>query len=481
MPPLDASKPTIQQIGNYDIIAKLAEGGMGAVYKARSRSTGDIVAIKVLPTGTSRNPVLLKRFQQEFEAAKKLDHENVVRAIEYCGTGASPFLVMEFVDGESLGQKIERDGRMSEEQAIRLLAQVCQGLHRAHKNQLIHRDVKPDNILVTKDGKAKLTDLGLVKDADNDLNLTRTGRGLGTPHFMAPEQFRNAKNADIRCDIYSLGATLYMMVTGEVPFGKVGPLDCWMKKIRNDYVLPREINPNISDRVDWAIRRAMSGDADKRPNSCREFIEDLTGVTIRSPSAMANQESPGSKAAEVWYLVYKDENGETHTVKGTSEGIRRAMKECLLGDASNIRACRTKVGPFQTLQDFPEFRDLVVEPAPMPSGNPATATASANNTPLNPKASPASGNRWKAVATPMKPSRPDPEMVDLNRPPRSAKYERPALRPQEAKATTGAVQRPHFQMKQESGWANTLKMLLLMLVIASATAVIAAVVLPKLL
>lgn len=302
----------------------------------------------------------------------------------------------------------------------------CARVSTVHKNQLIHRDVKPDNILVTKDGKAKLTDLGLVKDADNDLNLTRTGRGLGTPHFMAPEQFRNAKNADIRCDIYSLGATLYMMVTGEVPFGKVGPLDCWMKKIRNDYVLPREINPNISDRVDWAIRRAMSGDADKRPNSCREFIEDLTGVTIRSPSAMANQESPGSKAAEVWYLVYKDENGETHTVKGTSEGIRRAMKECLLGDASNIRACRTKVGPFQTLQDFPEFRDLVVEPVLMPSGNPATATASANNTPLNPKASPASGNRWKAVATPMKPSRPDPEMVDLNRPPRGRQVRTPS-------------------------------------------------------
>ena len=141
---------------------------------------------------------------------------------------------MEFVEGESLGQKLERDGRMPEAEAIRIIAQVAQGLHRAHKQGLVHRDVKPDNILVTPDGMAKLADLGLVKETETDLNLTKTGRGLGTPHFMAPEQFRNAKNADIRCDIYSLGATLYMMVTGELPFRSNGPLDAWMKKIQND-------------------------------------------------------------------------------------------------------------------------------------------------------------------------------------------------------------------------------------------------------
>src|SRR5947209_12345455 len=142
---------------------------------------------------------------------------------------------MEFVEGESLGQRLEREGRMAEAEAIRLIAQVAQGLHRAHKQNLVHRDVKPDNILVRPDGVAKLADLGLVKETDADLNLTRTGRGLGTPHFMAPEQFRDAKNADPRCDVYSLGATLYMMVTGELPFRSVnGPLDAWMKKVQTD-------------------------------------------------------------------------------------------------------------------------------------------------------------------------------------------------------------------------------------------------------
>ncbi len=119
---------------------------------------------------------------------------------------------------------------------------MCEGLQRAHKQGLVHRDVKPDNILVTKDGVAKLTDLGLVKDVEGDLNLTKTGRGLGTPHFMAPEQFRNAKNVDVRCDIYSLGATLYAMVTGDVPFENASPLDCWMKKIRNEFPPPKELN-----------------------------------------------------------------------------------------------------------------------------------------------------------------------------------------------------------------------------------------------
>src|SRR5205823_5193663 len=119
----------------------------------------------------------------------------------------------------------------------------------AHKQNLIHRDVKPDNILVTNEGVAKLADLGLVKEADTDLNLTKTGRGLGTPHFMAPEQFRDAKNADVRCDVYSLGATLYQTVTGELPFRSTGPLDTWMKKIQNDLTPPRQLVPDISERL----------------------------------------------------------------------------------------------------------------------------------------------------------------------------------------------------------------------------------------
>jgi serine/threonine protein kinase len=348
----------MQSIGDYDLVERIAEGGMGVVYKARHRQSGQIVAIKVVPPHLATDPILRKRFENEFRAANSLDHPNIVRALEYGETGGSPYLVMEYVEGESLGQRLAREGRMPESEAIRIVAQVAQGLHRAHRQGLIHRDVKPDNILLTPDGQVKLADLGLVKEVETDLNLTRTGRGLGTPHFMAPEQFRNAKNADARYDIYSLGATLYMMVTGELPFRSCGPLDAWMKKVNNELTPPRKLAADLTERIDWAIRRAMSADPDQRPATCREFVEDLTGhSTRRIPTAEISAEQ------ELWYLVYKDDEGVTHTVKGTAAAIRRSLKEGLLGDASNLRASRTKTGVFEPLRTFPEFRDLVVSPA----------------------------------------------------------------------------------------------------------------------
>ena len=356
--PLETIRPALESVGDYDLVEKIAEGGMGAVYRGRERATGKTVAIKIVPPHLTSNTVLLKRFEQEYNAARNLNHPNIVRALAFGMEGNSPYLVMEFVEGESLGYRLEREKRLSEAEAIRIIGQVAQGLHRAHKQGLVHRDVKPDNILLTPDGQAKLADLGLVKELDTDLNLTRTGRGLGTPHFMAPEQFRNAKNVDARSDIYSLGATLYMMVTGELPFKSCGPLDAWMKKIHNELTPALELLPDLSERVDWAIRRAMSPDPHMRPGSCREFIEDLTGHSTRRLTP------PGTNAGlaeDLWYLVYKDDSGVVHTVKGSMQGVRRSLKEKLLGDASNVRASRTKTGPFEPLRHHPEFRDLVVE------------------------------------------------------------------------------------------------------------------------
>jgi serine/threonine protein kinase len=385
--PADTSKPALSSVGKYDLLAKVAEGGMGAVYRGRNRETGQIVAVKVVAEHMLGNQVILKRFEQEYNAASQLNHPNIVRAMDYGTEGSTPFLVMEFVEGESLGQKLQREKSLSEREAVRLIGQIAQALHRAHKERLIHRDVKPDNILVTPDGTAKLADLGLVKEVEADLNLTRTGRGLGTPHFMAPEQFKNAKNVDPRCDIYSLGATLYMMVTGEMPFHSSGPLEAYMRKIDNKITPPRELVPALSERIDWAIRRSMSADPDQRPESCREFVEDLTGRSTRKVTA---SEAAGSGQQEVWYLVYKDEEGTTHTLKGNKAGICRSLKEGLLGDASNVRASRTKEGPFEPLRSFPEFRQLVVSPAPL---NPPTPTRSA-------PVQPAPAQRGKRPATP---------------------------------------------------------------------------------
>ena len=418
--------PTPQRIGAYELIYKIAEGGMGAVHQARHVGTGAIVAIKIIPTETARNPLLLKRFEQEFKAASLIDHPNVVKALDYCGTGPTPFLVMEFVNGESLGQRVERAGPVEEQEAVRLISQVCEGLHRAHKQGLIHRDVKPDNILVNTEGTAKLTDLGLVKDVEAELGLTRTGRGLGTPHFMAPEQFRNAKNADVRCDVYSLGATLYMILTGVVPFNNTSPLDCWLKKTKNDFPPPVQFAPRLSGRVNWAICRAMDANPAARPASCREFMEDLLGTGWRTmqgsgafmpPSGVGSPDvtteqpvvplpprsgrlgrpsaadtpmptphtgtrpdtggvtfgDPTPAAPDLWYLVYKGQTGELHTVKGLTSSVRKNISAGALGPLNTILVSRTKAGQFQPLRNVPEFRDLVLG-----SGRTDSASPTAN-------------------------------------------------------------------------------------------------------
>ena len=350
----DLSKTAIQTVGNYDLLEKIAEGGMGTVYKGRERESGKIVAVKLVSPQMAKNPVFLQRFEKEYNAARSLDHPNVVRALDYGTAAGRPYLVMEFVDGESLGQRLVRDGRLPEAEAVRLIGQVAQALQKAHRQGLIHRDVKPDNVMVTRDGEAKLADLGLVKELETDINLTRTGRGLGTPHFMAPEQFKNAKNADARCDIYSLGATLYMLVTGKMPFQSSGPLDAWMKKMNNELIPPRQINADLSARVDAVIQRAMNADPEQRPASCREFLEELTGQSSgKTASSVAPQPTQ-----DLWYLLYKDEEGVRHLVKGTLSAIRRSLKEGLLGDASNIRAGKTKTGAFEPLESYREFKDL---------------------------------------------------------------------------------------------------------------------------
>ncbi|MBL8798525.1 MAG: serine/threonine protein kinase [Planctomycetia bacterium] len=362
---------SVETIGSYDLVEKIAEGSMGTVYKARHWETKDIVAIKIISKEIAKNPVLIKRFEQEFRIASKLEHPNVVRAIEYCGTGATPFLVMEFVDGESLGDKLERVGKVPEEEALTTIIQVAHGLHRAHRQGLIHRDVKPDNILVNREGKAKLTDLGLAKDVDASMDLTRTGRGLGTPNFMAPEQFRNAKNASIRCDVYSLGATLYQMVTGELPFGVADPVQAMMRKLKNELPPPRQLNPQLSERVDWAIRRAMSADPQKRPGSCREFVEDLTGQSTRPDSESYFE----AHDEDMWYVVYADGEGMARTHAGTTQSLREQLLQGQFGAVSAVKGSRSKIGPFEPLDTYPEFRDLLVEPAP---GPPLSETSTAN-------------------------------------------------------------------------------------------------------
>ena len=379
------------KIGQYDLLKKIAEGGMGSIYMARSTKDKSVVAIKVMSPLYVHNPVLLKRFEQEYKVASKFNHPNLVRALEFGTDNELPFLVLEFVNGESLGAIINKQGKFEELEGIKIIAQVAKALNQVHKDKLIHRDVKPDNILVGKNGVAKLTDLGLVKEIlVGDLNLTRSGRGLGTPNFMAPEQFRDAKNADIRCDIYSLGATLYTMLTGELPYKSVNPLETWMKKVQNDLPTPRELNPRISERTDWAIRRAMDSDPDIRPSSCREFVEDLVGKSTRKSTVTtpALDKTEAKQPIEtIWFMSYIDDQGKQHVVKGTAKAIRRSFKDGILEDPLKYKLAKSVEGPFEEMKVFPEFRDLAVH-LTKPNSTPNSKTQSADPVP-NPTSEPA--------------------------------------------------------------------------------------------
>ena len=272
-----AKPPRIPTADRYEFHEPIGTGGMGTVYRGLDRQTGAAVAIKVLKFRPAENPTLYQRLAREFRAASDLEHPNIVRALAFENDGQFCFVVYELVEGGSLAGRIQKTGALPEAEAVRIITQIAQALHYAHQWQVVHRDVKPDNILLLPDGRAKLTDFGLAKDyAADEQDLTRHASGLGTPSFMAPEQFADAKTAGPPCDIYSLGATLYNAVTGRVPFEGKWALAILAKKEIRDYPPARALVPALSERVETAIRAALDPDLDRRPASCLEFFKLLT-------------------------------------------------------------------------------------------------------------------------------------------------------------------------------------------------------------
>jgi len=286
------------RLGHYVLLEKIGNGSMGTVYKGRHAGTGQDVAIKVMSQHVAADVSLTTRFARECKVARALDHPHIVRVLDFGLEGYKAYLVMEYVDGESLAARLERRGRMDEDEAVRLITQIGQALDWAHQRRLVHRDIKPANILLSRDGhdgvyRAKLNDLGLVKDLENDIGLTSPADILGTPNFMAPEQFEDAGKADARSDLYSLAATLYMIVTGAVPFG-TGSLTALMRrKLTDDITAPRRLVPGLSARVESAILRGVRCDPKERPTSVLEFIGELTEHSA-APTVLAPAPPPAS-------------------------------------------------------------------------------------------------------------------------------------------------------------------------------------------
>ncbi|HEX3609001.1 MAG TPA: protein kinase [Solirubrobacterales bacterium] len=260
--------------GRYRLEAKLGSGGMSTVYLARDQTLDRQVAVKVMHREMSEQADQLERFRQEARSVAKLSHPNVVSVIDAGEDGGHPYIVFEYVEGETLKQKIDRDGALDPQEAIAYAIEIGRGLSIAHGRNMVHRDIKPQNILIDAEGRAKLTDFGISRQLEQD-GMTATGRVLGTTDYVAPEQAMGRK-VDPRTDVYSLGVVLYEMLVGQVPFAADSQVGVAMKHVNEELPDVQRRRPEVSAAVALVVERATAKDPAQRYQQVGEMIDDLS-------------------------------------------------------------------------------------------------------------------------------------------------------------------------------------------------------------
>jgi len=276
----DSMTKPLQQIPGFQIMKKVGAGAMATVYKAKQLSLDRIVAIKVLPKRLSENPEFVERFYKEGRAAAKLNHNNIVQAIDVSESAGYHYFVMEFVDGMTVYDELAKSRVYDEKKALDIILQIARALEHAHARGFIHRDVKPKNIMITADGTAKLADMGLAREAgDATVAAQEAGRAYGTPYYISPEQIRGDVDIDFRTDIYSLGATFYHMVAGKVPFDGGTPAAVMHKHLKEPLVPPDHVNSVLSTGLAEVIEKMMAKDRKTRYRNATDLILDLERVS----------------------------------------------------------------------------------------------------------------------------------------------------------------------------------------------------------
>jgi len=275
---IEETRPT-QQIPGYQTLRWLGAGAMARVCLARQLSLDRLVAIKILPKRYSENPEYVERFYREGQAAAKLNHPNIVQAFDVGEAGGFHYFVMEYVEGHTLYDELAKGKVFSEAEALRIIIQIARALAHAHERGLIHRDVKPKNIMITQDGVAKLADMGLARLAEDvQAAQAEAGRAFGTPYYISPEQIRGEVDIDFRADIYSLGATLYHLVTGRVPFEGPTPAAVMHKHLKEPLVPPDHINTELSVGLGEVVEVMMAKHREDRYASTKDLLMDLEAV-----------------------------------------------------------------------------------------------------------------------------------------------------------------------------------------------------------
>ncbi|MBT4530835.1 MAG: serine/threonine protein kinase [Phycisphaerae bacterium] len=295
----DTRKST-QRIQGYRIIRKLGAGAMATVFLAQQESLDRPVAIKVLPKKFSENEDFLERFYKEGRAAAKLNDSNIVQAYDVGQSGEYHYFVMEYVDGDTVYEQIIEKKKLSQEEAHPIIRQVALALKHAHAVGFIHRDIKPKNIMIAENGDVKLAGLGLARALnDREAAEAEAGRAYGTPYYISPEQIRGKKNITPAADIYGLGATLYHMVTGKVPFPGKNPSDVMHKHLKQELVPPDHINPSLSAGFSQIVEMMMAKDVSQRYQNAADLIEDLDAVARGESPQFAQPTLDFAKLAEV--------------------------------------------------------------------------------------------------------------------------------------------------------------------------------------
>ena len=284
------SKAAAGKIPGYRVMGKLGSGAMAVVYKAKQLSLDRTVAIKVLPRRFTEKSDYVERFYKEGRIAAKLNHNNIVQAIDVGEAAGLYYFVMEYVEGKTLYDDLSKGKIFDEAEALEIVIQLARALAHAHALGMIHRDVKPKNVMINKEGVVKLADMGLAREtSDIEAAKNEQGKAFGTPYYIAPEQIRGKVNIDGRADLYALGATFFHMVAGRVPFEASTPAEVMRKHIKEPLVPPDHLNTSLSTGVAEVIEVMMAKNKKDRYNNMEELLIDLEAVRDGNPPLRARR------------------------------------------------------------------------------------------------------------------------------------------------------------------------------------------------